>query len=141
MLLASPEEVFALLTTPSSIRIWWSAARAIVIPERGGIWVAAWGDLEDRPDYVTAATIAECDRPNRLVLSDYRYWAKSGPLPFDAEFTTEFIVSPHGNGVVLRVTQDGFPAGPEGDQFLAACETGWRETFAEIRAFLEAERE
>ena len=42
----TPEEVFSLLLTPSAMREWWSAARAIVIPNEGGIWAAAWGGDE-----------------------------------------------------------------------------------------------
>ncbi len=137
---ATPERVFALLHTPSAIRRWWSAARAIVIPERGGLWTATWGDDEDDPDYVSSATIRAFDPPRRLVLGDYRYRAKTGPLPFEADFVTEFLVTPHEDGAMLRVTQDGFPAGPEADDFYAGCEKGWRDTFAGIREYLGEER-
>jgi hypothetical protein len=65
-----------------------------------------------------------------------RYRAQSGPLPFSAEFVTEFEVEPHPQGAVLRVSQRGFPAGSEADEFFAACEKGWRDTFAGIRAWL-----
>lgn len=73
-----------------------------------------------------------------MVLTDYRYRARSGPLPFEADFVTEFVVTPRGEGAALRVSQDGFPAGAEGDEFYAACETGWRDTFAGIRRHLSA---
>src|SRR5262245_13813072 len=136
---APPERVFALLHTPSAIRRWWGVARAVVLPQPGGVWAAAWGEAEDDPDYVTAATIREFDPPHRLVLSDYRYRAKSGPLPFRAEFITEFLVLPHPEGAVLRVTQDGFPAGREADQFYAGCQQGWRDTFAGVRNYLAAQ--
>jgi uncharacterized protein YndB with AHSA1/START domain len=126
-----------LLHTPGAIRQWWGAARAIVIPERGGLWAAAWGESEDDPDYVTVATIREFDPPRRMVLSDYRYRARSGSLPFAAEFMTEFVVTPERDGSMLRVAQNGFPAGPEADSFYAACEKGWRDTFAGIRRYLE----
>ncbi len=95
-LFASPAEVFRLLVTPSAIREWWSAARAIVIARTGGVWCAAWGDREDDPDYITAAIIKVYDPPQRLVLSDFDYYAKSGPLPFDASLTTEFRISARG---------------------------------------------
>ncbi len=131
----TPERLFALLHTPSAICEWWSAARAVVIPEEGGLWVAAWGADEDAPDYVTGATIRAFEPPNRMVLDEYRYWAESGPLPFEAEFVTEFAVASHPQGALLRVTQDGFPTGPEGDAFYAACEVGWRATFAGIRRY------
>lgn len=134
----SPEHLFALLHTPSAIRKWWGVARAVVLPEPGGIWAAAWGQSEDDPEYVTVATIREFDPPHRMVLTDYRYRAKTGPLPFDADFVTEFAVAPAPPGAVLRVSQDGFPAGPDADDFFAACEQGWRDTFAGIRRLLEA---
>ena len=136
VLSASPEHVFALLHTPSAIRGWWGAARAVVVAESGGTWAAAWGEAEDRPDYVTSATISVFDPPHRMVLSNYRYVAKDGPLPFDADFVTEFRVSLHPEGTVLRVIQDGFPAGPEANEFYNGCQTGWRDTFAGIRRYL-----
>lgn len=134
---ASPETVFAMLHTPSAIREWWSADRALVVAEAGGVWMAAWGPDEDDPDYATAAKIAEFEPPRRLVFTDYRYAAKNGKLPFDADFETEFLVTPHEDGAVLRVTQDGFPAGPEADAFYEGCRTGWENTFAGIRAYLK----
>ena len=137
----SPEEAFALLHTPSAVRAWWSAARAVVLPEPGGLWAAAWGESEDDPDYLTVATIRNFEPPRRMVLADYRYRARSGPLPFQADFVTTFEVEPHPQGAVLRVTQDGFPSSPEGDAFHAACEQGWRDTFAGIRSFLEQGRQ
>jgi uncharacterized protein YndB with AHSA1/START domain len=132
----APEKLFAILHTPSAIRSWWSAARAVVLAQPGGVWAATWGESEDDPDYITTATIRDFDPPRRMVLTDYRYRAKSGPLPFQAEFVTEFAVSPHPSGATLRVTQDGFPCGSEADDFYAGCETGWRNTFAGIRRHL-----
>jgi uncharacterized protein YndB with AHSA1/START domain len=138
---ASPERLFALLLTPSDIRGWWGAARAVVVPESGGFWAAAWGDDEDDPDYVTVATLAEVEPPRRLLMVDYRYRARAGPLPFAADFRTELTVEPvAGGGARLRVVQDGFPDAPAADAFYAACDTGWRSTFAGIRRHLERER-
>jgi uncharacterized protein YndB with AHSA1/START domain len=131
------EELFSALQTPAAIREWWGAARAIVIPEEGGAWVAAWGADENSPDYVTAATMKVFDPPRRIVFGDYKYYAKAGVLPFQAEFTTEFVVEENPNGATLRVTQDGFPLGSEADEFYIACEQGWRNTFAGIRRFFE----
>ncbi len=133
----SQERMFAILVTPSSIRKWWHAARAIVMPKEGGTWAAAWGDDEDEPDFITVATIREFKPPHRLVLSDYRYHSKTGPLGFDAEFVTEFTVASTSAGASLQVTQDGFPSDPEADEFFRACKQGWEDTFAGIRKFLE----
>lgn len=133
---ASAEELFELLHTPSAIREWWGASRAIVIPKEGGVWAAAWGEDEDAPDYITTATMTVFDPPRRLVFADYAYASKDGPLPFDADFVTEFLVEPAADGTILRVTQDGFPDSAGGQEFLQACEKGWRDTFAGIRRYL-----
>lgn len=106
------------------------------MPEAGGIWAAAWGDSEDDPDYVTVATIAEFEPPRRIVMSEYRYRAKSGPLPFEAEFAVEFSVEAQGDGAILRVVQAGFPDKPVADAFYEACEKGWTDTFDGIRRYL-----
>jgi uncharacterized protein YndB with AHSA1/START domain len=136
MFAAPPEQVFALLHTPSAIRAWWGVGRAIVLAEPGGVWAATWGQVEDEPDYITVATIRDFEPPRRMVLADYRYRARGGPLPFQADFVTEFAVEPHEGGSILRVMQDGFPAGAQADEFYAACGRGWRDTFAGIRRYL-----
>jgi uncharacterized protein YndB with AHSA1/START domain len=136
LLSAEAARVFELLHTPSAIRAWWGAARAVVMAQEGGLWAAAWGETEDDPDYITAALIRVFDPPRRLVLGDFKYFAKTGPLPFRAEITTEFTVEARSNGALLRVTQDGFPAEPIADAFYAGCEVGWKNTFAGIRRFL-----
>jgi uncharacterized protein YndB with AHSA1/START domain len=130
------EDLFALLHTPSAIRGWWGASRSIVIPEAGGIWASTWGDNEDEPEYITVATIREFDPPQRLVLSDYKYRARDGKLPFNTDFILEFLVTPDSKGSVLRLTQEGFPAGPEGEEYFSACQKGWSDTFAGIRRHL-----
>jgi uncharacterized protein YndB with AHSA1/START domain len=135
-LAAPPQEVFPLLVTPSAIRQWWYASRAIVMAREGGAWMAAWGDDEDHPDFMTAALIRVYDPPRRILLADFRYYARTGPLPFRAFFTTEFTVEPRPGGSLLRVVQDGFPTESIADEFYEGCERGWRETFESIRRFV-----
>ena len=136
----SSERLFALLITPSAIRSWWGAARAIVVPGTGGVWAATWGADEDDPDYTTVATIQVFEPPRRLVLADYRYRAKTPSAPFELDFTTSFTVEPAAGGCELTVEQDGFPCTADGDEFLQRCDQGWRATFAGIRAHLASPR-
>lgn len=131
-LAAKPDSVFGLLITPSAIRNWWSAHRAVVMPERGGWWVAAWGEHEDDPDYVVGGTIEALDRPHRFVLAYRHYYAKAGRLPFEAQMSVEFAIEPSARGSRLRVTQSGFPSEAVADGYYAACEQGWRATLAGI---------
>ena len=133
----SVERLFMLLHTPSCIRKWWQAHRAIVISQTGGIWAAAWGDNEDSPDFISTATIRVFEPPRRLVLADYRQFAKTGPLPFQADFVTEFCVTPIDAGASLRIVQDGFPMTHDADEFFEACRIGWLNTFEGIRKYLD----
>lgn len=136
---APSEEVFAILHTPSAIRNWWFANRAIVIAQEGGVWAAVWGEHEDDPDYITVAKIETFDPPRQMVLTDQKYYSKSGPLPFKADFKIEFKVLPAESGSILQVIQDGFPTASIADEFYKACEKGWHETFESIERYL-AER-
>jgi uncharacterized protein YndB with AHSA1/START domain len=137
----SPSETFALLVTPSAIRAWWGAARAIVLPREGGVWAAAWGAREDDPDYVTEARISVFDPPKRIRLTGFNYFARGGPLLFPAELlSTEFSVAPARAGSLLTVVQSGFPDDAGADAFYAGCERGWQETFEGIRRYAETAR-
>lgn len=131
--------LFDALLRPSAIRVWWSASHAIVLPSVGGTWAATWGDDEDAPDYVTIARIAELEPGRRLVLTDYRYHSKDGPLPFEAEFTTSFEVAARKSGATLRIEQAGFPASENADDFYAGCVEGWRRTFAGLQEYLASD--
>lgn len=135
----SPQQAFGLLITPSSIREWWGADRVIVLPEAGGIWMAAWGDTEDSPDYVTAFTISEYEPPQRILFTDAKYTASGEKLPFEMEMTTEFLIEETDNGCTIKVVQDGFPDDPAADDYYTACEKGWSDTYAGIRRFVSSE--
>ena len=135
---AGPETVFKLFTTPSAIRQWWGATHAIVDPRPGGVWVAVWGD-EDEPEFITAGRLGIFEPPRRLKFTDFEYYSRKGPLPFAADLSSEFTIIPAGPGqTTLRVVQDGFPCDRAADEFYAACEGGWRDTFAGIRKYLES---
>ena len=133
---ARPEQVFDLLITPSAIRQWWGASRVIVDAREDGVWTAAWGD-EDDPDYISTATLVEFHPPRRLAMKYGKYYAKSGRMPFEfaADALTIFTIGPDGDECVLRVEQTGFPCDTAADDFYAACETGWKNTFEGIRKY------
>jgi uncharacterized protein YndB with AHSA1/START domain len=134
-LAVAPEEVFAILITPSEIRDWWFASRAIVMAREGGTWAVAWGKKEDDPDYITTATIRVFEPPRRLLLADFKYYAKLGQPPFEVDLKADFTVTPVVDGSILQVTQDGFPEDAVADSFYAACDKGWQDTFQSIIRF------
>ena len=131
----SPARVFQALITPSDIRQWWGASRAVVIPRQGGIWCATWGE-EDSPEYVSAATISKFEAARSLRLSDFVYQSPAGGLPFDANIETEFRIETIPTGSRLAVHQTGIPSDPIADQFYAGCEKGWQDTLSAMQRYL-----
>jgi uncharacterized protein YndB with AHSA1/START domain len=132
----APERAFKLLITPSDIRGWWGVNRAIVQPEQGGIWAATWGENEDDPDFITIATMRVFDPPRRILLNDYKYTAKTGPLPFKADLSLEFTVQAHADGTLLKVNNAGFPCDPVADGFFHGCDVGWTNTFDAMQRYV-----
>lgn len=132
----SPDRMFKILLTPSAIRSWWGASKAIVRPEKGGMWIASWGEDENDADYISSYKILEFDPPKRLLLGEGKYFARDGQPPFEMELTTEFAVDERVGGCALRITQDGFPTDQEADEFFDACVVGWNNTFEGIRKYL-----
>lgn len=133
-----PAEMFDILVTPSAIRKWWGASASIVVPKKGGVWAAAWGD-EDDPDYASSAILTEFDPPQGLTMKYGEYFAKNGPLPFKFadDAVTIFSITPVEGGSILRVEQTGFPTDKIVDDFYSACQIGWKNTFEGIRNYLK----
>ena len=132
----SADEAFAALITPSAIRTWWSASKAIVVPEKGGMWMATWGEDEDAPEYISGVTLSVFEPPRRLVMSNMKYIAHTGRLPFEADLPVEFTIQPAESGCTIHVNQTGFPDDPIADEHYRRCEVGWEETLASLKAFL-----
>lgn len=133
----STEDVFDALLTPSQICTWWFAQSAIIIPEKNGLYAISWGEDIDNPDYISIATISELIRPEKLVLSDFRYHSKEGDLPFDADFGNTFILEKEPNGTTITVIQTGFPDENLADEFYQACNQGWQDTMQSLKRTLE----
>ena len=130
-------EVFNALVSPSQIKKWWFANTAIVLAEKGGFYAASWGADEDNPEYITYASISEMERPYKLVLVYEKYFAKEGPLPFDATLDAVFTLEDLGNKTNLTVVQNGFPISMAADAHYQACVKGWDDTFASLKNVLE----
>lgn len=134
------DRVFGALVTPSLIRQWWFASRAIIIPETGGRYDLAWGEEEDNPDYISAARIEVFDRPHRLLLTDFQYHSKDGPLPFEGAFENEFRLEKTASGTRLIVRQAGFPEESVADDFYRSCVQGWVDTLGSFKRVMEGEK-
>jgi uncharacterized protein YndB with AHSA1/START domain len=133
---ASPSEVFNSLISPGSIKKWWFANCAIVLPQKGGCYDVLWGE-EDDPDYITSSTIIDIQTPNFLHLMYGKYYSKSGEMPFEAKFEVLFEISENKDGTDLKVTQKGFPDDAIADPYLQGCIKGWNDTCASLKSVIE----
>jgi uncharacterized protein YndB with AHSA1/START domain len=130
-----PPQVFQALITPSSIRRWWSANRAIVYAADNGCWTAAWGDREDQPDYVCSYRISLCRPPHQLTLTDPVYFGRHGDMPDSLDnVQIEFDIQATTTGSQLRVRQSGLPAADH--EFCQRCRDGWDQTLDQLQRLL-----
>jgi len=135
---ASSETVFDALIKPSAICRWWQASSAIVLPEKNGFWTATWGNI-DAPDYITWHRITKYEYPRFLELGETRYVSRFEPPPFELNLKARFEVTALSESEsVLKVIQSGFPTGEVADDFYNACEIGWKDTFAGMKAYIES---
>ena len=133
------DQVFDALILPSQIKKWWFAHTAIVLPEVGGFYAAAWGNEGDQPDYISMATIQQFERPYKLTLVYEKYFSKDGPLPFEATLDAAFTLEDLKVRTRLTVVQSGFPTTLAADAFYQGCVKGWDDTFASLKKVLEDE--
>lgn len=134
---APKEIVFEALLTPSKIRSWWHADRAIVLPQTNGVYVIAWGENEDQPGFISAGVIKEYTANKRLLLSDFRYFASDGPLPFEANFEILFTLTGNATTTTLTVLQTGIPNEAAADEYFDACLQGWTDTLNSLKQVVE----
>lgn len=134
----TPDRLFALLHTPGAIRQWWGASRAIVVPEVGGVWTAAWGAVEDDPDCLTMARVEVFEPPRLLRLVNYQSRCRDGTTSGSGGVVTEFAIRPDSGGAMLRLTQEGLSADEEREGVFATCGRNWRDTFTAIRYYLDS---
>lgn len=134
---SDPDTVFDALILPGMIQKWWFASSAIVLPEEGGIYAVTWGDDIDNPDYLSAAKIAKIVKPELLLLTDFQYRSKDGPLPFQADLHVKFTLKPDDAGTRLSVNQRGFPEDEIADEFYNGCVKGWIDTMTSFKKVVE----
>jgi uncharacterized protein YndB with AHSA1/START domain len=133
---AAPVAVFNLLITPKAIRGRWGSVSAIAT-EMDGLWVIAWGERENDPNYVAGARIRAFESPRRVALAFEYCRAKSGTLPYGAGMSAEFTIQKSQAGAVLRVTHSGIPQGPDTDAYFNSAGEGWRAVLQGIALVLQ----
>ncbi|GEL98237.1 SRPBCC family protein [Cellulomonas terrae] len=94
---ASPETVFAVVTSPEHIREWWGGAETDLTPTPGTVSSVGWGD------HVEPLTVVDVDAPR---LFSFR-WVFDGAGDGPSLLVT-FELAPSGAGTLLRMTETGF---------------------------------
>ena len=130
---ATPVAVFNLLISPKAIRGRWGSVSAVVT-ELDGLWVIAWGERENDPNFVAGARIRAFESPRRVALA-YEYCrAKTGQLPYGPTMTAEFTIQKTQVGALLRVTHAGIPQ--DANAYFESAGEGWRAMLQGIAAIL-----
>ena len=106
---ASAERVFAALTTPSELLLWWGD-RAVCPSTHweldlrvGGKWLSRWRWQTGGPEFALGGEVLELDPPRLLT---YSWWDDRFPgLPVTR---VRYEIEPVGCGVRLTMTHSGF---------------------------------
>ncbi|MCB1051068.1 MAG: SRPBCC domain-containing protein [Acidobacteria bacterium] len=134
----TPDSVFQALVQPSAIQAWWGAHSAIVLGRKNGVWSALWGENPDDPEYLTTARILIWEPPFHLALDQLQYYAKSGPLGFEASFRIDYRLWTERDDTVLQINHDGFPITASADGFFKGCQQGWADSLTQLKKYLES---
>ncbi|WP_149587120.1 GNAT family N-acetyltransferase [Tabrizicola flagellatus] len=126
---APPSRVWACLTDPAAVRVWFGAHMALDARPGGG-FREVWRD--GAREVVTAGRVLDFDPPSRLVLS----WADAD---WPAETRVTLVLNPEGTGTRLRLTHEGWAALGDGAKGLAAAHrAGWQAHLAALAAHAAA---
>lgn len=118
---ASPEVVFAVISSPEHIRDWWSAETE-VRPVAGATGALTWRDEATGRVDVVPITVIDAQPPR---VFSFRWTHASGDIPDDSNsLLVTFVLSPSGAGTNLRMTETGFR---ERGWEVAVLEAAYRE--------------
>jgi uncharacterized protein YndB with AHSA1/START domain len=102
---ASPEIIFAVITSPEHIHEWWNGAETDFTPKSGEVTEIAWGRASADP-HIQKLTIIDV-QPPRLFSFRWVYNEAQVATSKNSLLVT-FQVTPSGTGALLRMTESGF---------------------------------
>jgi uncharacterized protein YndB with AHSA1/START domain len=102
---ASPEIVFAVISSPDHIREWWNGAETDLSPTPGSVAEIAWGRDTAEP-HIERLTVVAADPPR---LFSFRWVYDGAEVATSANsLLVTFELVPSGAGTVVRLTETGF---------------------------------
>lgn len=133
---APPERVFAAITDPAQMPLWWGQRDMYRITEWkadlrvGGKWQSDGVGADGKP-FGVGGEYLEVDPPRRLVYTWIASW--TGALATTVRWQLERAESPQ-QGTIVRLRHEGFAAAPQaaGDH-----SEGWKRVFGWLTAYLE----
>ena len=101
---ASPEVVFAVLSSPEHIRDWWSAETDFE-PVAGAASSLTWTDQHTGRQQSTPFTVVEADPPRRF---SFRWTYDDAVAAPGNSLLVTFELVPSGKGTTLRFSETGY---------------------------------
>jgi uncharacterized protein YndB with AHSA1/START domain len=121
---ASPERAWAAWAEPEKISQWW-CERAEGEVRQGGIYTLSF----DRFNFRVPYDVYEAKPPHLLVLH--------AAVPGMGEGILEVDIEPHEQQTRVRLTNSGFPTGPEHEDMFEGCVSGWKMSLGILKEYLE----
>jgi len=102
---ASPEIVFAVISSPEHVREWWGGVETDLSPTPGAVAELAW-DRGTAEPHLEQLTVVDADPPSRF---SFRWVYDDGVVatPTNSLLVT-FELEASGAGTILRLTETGF---------------------------------
>ncbi|MFW6204840.1 MAG: SRPBCC family protein [Actinomycetota bacterium] len=134
---ATPEVVYAVVSTPEHVREWWPD-EADFEPVPGATGVISFGDSSTPEAKVVPLTVVEADPPRRFSFR-WAYDEGEAATPANSLLVT-FDLVPSGTGTLLRLTETGFrERGWEAavlDQKYREHVTGWHHFLPRLATYV-----
>lgn len=141
---APSPQVFDHFFSPTALRVWWQAARAIVTPVPFGVYAIEWAPTVHEDDVlgtlggVLHGTVVEAQRGHGFLVAD-AYWvpprgAALGPMVLQVDLRAE------GAGCRVHVRQEGHDRSPRWDRYYRIISHGWDVSLAALKRYAEQTR-
>ncbi|MBI4467159.1 MAG: SRPBCC domain-containing protein [Acidobacteria bacterium] len=132
---ATPEQALRAFLDVEQMKQWWGVAKGLVEERKGGVYSLAWGEPGRGYKYVVAGVVKSYQPGKWLRLEPLVYFNHERPVL--GPMRLRISVREKDGRTRVSVRQDGYGEGPDWDWYYEAVITGWKDTLANLKAFLE----
>lgn len=132
---ATPEQALRAFLDVEQMKQWWGVAKGLVEERKGGVYSLAWGEPGQGYKYVVAGVVKSYQPGKWLRLEPLVYFNHERPVL--GPMRLRISVREKDGRTRVSVRQEGYGEGPDWDWYYEAVIRGWKDTLANLKAFLE----